>query len=134
MQDVLSSVTAALLALHSVLGCCWHHVHSSVEPAAATASMASEHASDAGQGNHKVPCSCDDEHSGNQNCQANRCVFARTSASERHVPTPVDLLPGYSAAEQRYISEGISAHRPVTTCATLHALPSLHLLYQVFLI
>lgn len=75
----LSTLTATLLALHTVLGCCWHHTHSCVSADHAAPTLSDE-------------CSCDDgDHDGQpahgnkpgcpngHECHGNTCVVAHVS-------------------------------------------------------
>jgi len=92
MHDVLSHLTAALLALHTVLGCCWHHAHRCTETCEAAESIV---AADSCDHAHGVGMACDSDghaHHGRHDCQGHTCVFmgptrARTGELTLHVNT-----------------------------------------------
>src|SRR5262245_40535131 len=60
MQAFLSSLTAALLFIHAIFGCCWHHAHacehSSVVAQTAKCCHHGHHNSDSKP--HDLPCKC----------------------------------------------------------------------------
>jgi hypothetical protein len=67
-------LTAATLALHLMMGCCWHHAHA-CELAAA---------SDHGGATHDGHCShggCGHSHHGTHQCKGERCSFVSLSRS-----------------------------------------------------
>lgn len=68
-MNAAAVLTSAALLLHSLLGCCWHHVH---EPgdAAHSAHLEHDHASDHGDQ--------EGQHPAEQHCQAARCAFITT--------------------------------------------------------
>jgi hypothetical protein len=75
MHAFLSSLTAFLLAMHTVLGCCWHHAHHCEEASEAAGSVAS---ADACDHSHGVPIASDDDgqnQHGRHDCQGTTCVF-----------------------------------------------------------
>jgi hypothetical protein len=79
----LPHLTAALLAAHTLLGCCWHHAHAcgrECEPAS------SVHASDAPEADDAHRCGADNsqsgQHRGLNECRGSSCVFLRTSECE----------------------------------------------------
>jgi hypothetical protein len=88
MQNLLSPLTAALLAVHTVFGCCWHHGHDCTETCDAAPSVASAdghaHGSDADHA----------EHHGRHECKGGVCVFigsakaASASATSRLASVP----------------------------------------------
>jgi len=129
MQAFVASLTAALLVIHTVFGCCWHHVHH-CEHAAAAAQAAEcchhpQHGGDSKQPDK--PCNCKIE------CEGT-CIYVVPQRVKVEVPQgiAIDLvavLPSF-------------ADRQIETAASWQAgwsLPDLapplrtHLLHQVLL-
>jgi len=78
MGDFPSKLMAALLAVHGMLGCCWHHDHCRAEaPCAARESAeslnggADEHSSPAGESSHNN----DSDRHERRLCRGSACVF-----------------------------------------------------------
>jgi hypothetical protein len=77
MQIILSNVTAALLVLHAVFGCCWHHAHHCAEECgmAQTAERPDCHEGHSpGDCDSTAPTNHDGHH-GSRECQGNPCSF-----------------------------------------------------------
>ena len=138
MRGCFSSVTAAMLALHSVLGCCWHHAHCCTQEhalAAAVASPGACHDDPADNGGTTEPCGHGHHgHPGRHECQVGTCVFMgpnRVDWQQFSFPwaaSPAVLGP---------IGPAPVAALPAMPCFDLDALlPPLrrHLLDQVLLI
>lgn len=84
MHGFLSNLTAALLALHTVLGCCSHHAHASAgdcHSAPAIESHDCHHAEDS-------PATTHDDHK-THFCKQNTCVFL-TSTKWSDLLRPAD--------------------------------------------
>ncbi len=63
MQAFLSSLTAGLLFIHTVFGCCWHHAHAceNVASAAACETHCCHHHHQGGEKESEdKPCHCDE--------------------------------------------------------------------------
>jgi hypothetical protein len=134
MHGLLSTLTAALLALHAVLGCCWHHAHR------CTTACAAAESTDLHDGDH---ADCTDmpgsshgprQHGGCE-CQDGVCIFVGpTRVPLQELTTHFTALPALLAT----VGES-SAPRwddsPAPLAAELFA-PSvrLHLACQVLLI
>ena len=137
MQIFLSNLTAALLALHTVLGCCWHHTHHGEESVATVGSIGSadshgcDHAHRAeapsdshGQGRH-----------GGHECQGSTCVLGDSLRVEpRESDAPLDsLAAAHAPGERPSMYEEYnrpSFYAPDTLLPPLR----LHLICQVLLI
>jgi hypothetical protein len=77
MRKILSNLTAALLALHTVLGCCWHHEHRCTEACSLAGTAESSHRCDAHHsfGDGPTVSSPGHEHHGPHACQGDKCNF-----------------------------------------------------------
>jgi hypothetical protein len=137
MRGLLSNLTAALLALHTVLGCCWHHAHFGADTCAMAATIVSADVCpcDDAHRDGAMPNSDGQGHHGSGDCQGPTCVFANSSKSDRHGPTlsldvpPVALLLGSIPA----VGNDMVA-RPFYPPDALLPSVRLHLLCQVLLI
>ena len=56
MQAFVSSLTAALLFIHAVLGCCWHHAHHSTAVVSRAAHCCHHHQHSNDSKRHEKPC------------------------------------------------------------------------------
>ncbi len=136
MHDLLSSLTAAILLAHALLGCCWHHAHACGHAhspvawvvAGCEAEGPHEHSGHApDRPGHKGP--------GQDGCRGAKCDFVR--------PATENLLP-WAAAPCRPTSAAIVASdrseaagdAPQHLCAAGDLLwpVRLHLAHQVLLI
>lgn len=146
MHSVLTHITAGLLLVHALLGCCWHHAHgcSRCRPAAASASPACSHAgckhhNERDQARHsdrpnhddkvpKAPCKCPTE------CQG-VCTFLppqKVQVARSHAPLPFDFIAAATVAPDSQLQAGTRQ----TLCGLLKPEPPLrlHLLQQILLI
>ncbi len=73
MHVFLANLTAALIAVHSVLGCCWHHTHRCTEQCATSQAMVVSGVCD--QASHAESASDSHSHHGRHECQSAACVF-----------------------------------------------------------
>lgn len=78
-MNAAALVTSAALLLHSLLGCCWHHVHPAGE-AGQFVELEHDHATDHGEQ--------DGEHPAEQHCQAARCAFIATPGPDLDCSAP----------------------------------------------
>jgi hypothetical protein len=139
MHRFLSNVTATLLALHTVLGCCWHHAHAcacerdNVILAHRVTNIGSldrceSHHADM----HDDGCAPCHGHHGRHECQGNTCVFLG-SVKSRPANSPIQpvLLPLASVAPGDLTSPQSPWFLPAI--ASLSPL-RLHLLHRVLLL
>jgi hypothetical protein len=92
MHAAISSLISAILLLHAVLGCCWHHVHDCAGKSVAVEGCRCGHHGDGSSG---------DEHAPATPCPAERdCpgvfVYLPTERSQVELPlltTPLALVP-----------------------------------------
>lgn len=138
MQAVVSSLTAVLLFIHTVFGCCWHHAHvCQQQPIAAAATTAGccQH-----RHHHEGPQQSESNpHEQPGNCQVNchgTCNY--TVPQKVRVDSPlsiasIDLWPTAGALCQSHLVSAIAWE-----AAGLQPLPEqplrLHLLHQLLLI
>jgi hypothetical protein len=99
MHGFLSNLTAALLALHTVLGCCWHHAHRCTREC--SPSLAVE-APDGCQRNAADDCgapaaSHQGQH-GRHGCQESTCVFLGSTRWYPDADCQFDAAPAMLAS------------------------------------
>jgi hypothetical protein len=84
-RRLLPTLTSVFLALHTVLGCCWHHSHACAQECTAPCSVES---ADAHVGHCAAECgtaSCGEhQHHGRHECQGHRCVFLHLAGRSSH--------------------------------------------------
>jgi hypothetical protein len=96
MHGFLSNLTATMLALHTVLGCCWHHGHRSA-PASSLACCVE--ASDGCRGDRVPHASAATDspgqsHDGRHECQLGTCTFLGPAKENPHEsPLQIHALP-----------------------------------------
>jgi hypothetical protein len=97
MHNLISSLTAAVLAVHTVLGCCCHHAHAVGGAAAYSAYVGQGHTQNDGPtcNGHEDPGQ--PGHGGHE-CKGNPCVFVgpttdRGMQSPRNPPRDVPAAP-----------------------------------------
>jgi hypothetical protein len=136
IHSFLSYLTAATLAMHTVLGCCWHHGHacgSEYESAVAC------HAATAHADHDADHCGSTDSNSGHQHhgphtCQGGKCVFLRTAKSGADTLLDVNL-PSFVCVQSSDASlETSAAPRPFFSSDALLPPLRLHLAHQVLLL
>jgi hypothetical protein len=116
MRGCLSSLTAAMLALHTLLGCCWHHAHCCTQECGSAVCIESpspdgcqgDRADDScaatssvGHGHHG--------HHGRHECQGGTCTFMgpnrvnwqQSSLSFDALPAVLSPINGAAVAEVR---------------------------------
>jgi hypothetical protein len=92
LRGLLPHLTAALLALHTVLGCCWHHAHACGQACDSVSHVESPHG-DADHGaNH---CGTEDRGTcpshGMHECLRGACVFLRLGENDFDRAVQFDL-------------------------------------------
>ena len=131
----LSHLTAALLAVHTVLGCCSHHAHAcgrECQPVSSVESPDSDASHDAGR------CTTQDSDShqnhGLRDCQGSRCVFFSPAKGDLNAALQ-HSLPSCIYAESGDLSlrAAAASRLPLAADALLPPL-RLHLAYQVLLL
>jgi hypothetical protein len=91
MHGLLANVTSALLALHTVLGCCWHHAHCCTEGCAAESVALSDSCKpDLAHGDNAAP---NHGHHGRHDCRGNACVFLGQTKTNSHKSALEFALP-----------------------------------------
>jgi hypothetical protein len=133
MHGVLSNLTAALLALHTVLGCCWHHAHSDDAQTGAVI------ASDACHDGHASPSggaadACGQGHHGSHDCHESKCSFVSTSS-----PDGNSFAQPFQASVTRLLDDqhplvGASFEQRLFATGWLLSPVRLHLANQIMLI
>jgi len=129
MQAFVARLTAALLFIHTVCGCCWHHAHASEHRAAAaqTATCCHHHQHEGGDGEHQKPGKCKSE------CQG-KCSYVVPPKVQIEAPQflAIDLnavLPSLADDSLAAASSGPAFAFPLDLAPPLRT----HLLHQVLL-
>jgi hypothetical protein len=141
MHGFFANVTATLLAMHTVLGCCWHHVHACACErdngllALRVTNIGSLDRCEAHRADtHDDGCSSHHGHHGRHECQGNTCVFLGPTKSGpnfptlRFVPPPVACVS--CVAPVAYDGQS----RPLLAIDALSPPLRLHLLHRVLLL
>lgn len=133
MHCFLSNLTAALLALHTVLGCCWHHAHALAGDHDSATSVESPDC-------HKDHCTdgCGSSESDNHQqhfCQGNTCIFLGPTKWDRH-RLQFDIASVPIASFSDYLPDEIASVRsePIFEPDALLPPLRLHLLDRVLLL
>jgi hypothetical protein len=103
LRSLSSNLTASILLVHAVLGCCWHHAHAGGEFPARLVVCVSHNSpidSDAPGRGHAEQSR--DKHSGHDDCKGSKCIYvaslrvcsAQPTGSHEH-----RALPGTSAVD-----------------------------------
>lgn len=133
----LSHLTAALLAMHTVLGCCTHHEHACGHECDSAASVESPDDAHTGHGDDACDTADSESHEnhGPHDCQGSTCVFVRPAEDGAFSAAFQFDLPSFACVAY----ESSSAHAPAgswphfTADALLPPL-RLHLAHQVLLL
>jgi hypothetical protein len=131
---LISNLTAALLAMHTVLGCCWHHAHAGPPDGEQATSVESpaEHA-----GHDADCCNRGDSEPGHDRgthvCQKGSCVFVGTGKVRLNAADGTNLASFVSLAGG-WLSSPNSATMPLFAAGALPAPLRLHLTHQVLLL
>jgi hypothetical protein len=139
VPSILPGLTAAVVAVHAVLGCCWHHNHTGlpglVDGEAVGCCTASGHVPSAELTSHRHD-GADHPSDETGRCKGNPCVFLVSSKDHGSVAVPDDGVVPFTPillASRSAISSNAAAARPLLADSPI--LPvRLHLAYQVFLI
>jgi hypothetical protein len=141
MHGFLSNLTAALLATHTVLGCCWHHAHActpdcdnvlltfrvrNVQPL----DCGDAHCADA----HHDGCSTSHEHHGRHTCQGSTCVFVGTTKAGPTNSTFRAVLPIVASVALDSPTSDAPLPWPLPAIEALLPPLRLHLLHHVLLL
>jgi hypothetical protein len=134
LRGFLGHLTAAMLAAHTMLGCCWHHAHAcgqTHDPLAPVGWQHHEEPHHVGAGGCFDPSA---QARGREDCRAVRCDFGVAKASPHAMSVApaqpgVVTMPGADAALLRRSSE---QHAGTSKAELLPV--RLHLLHQVLLI
>jgi hypothetical protein len=137
MHAFLSNATAALLAFHMILGCCWHHAHGRAEERGMNQSSESLdshecHLEDGCCGSN-VPA----DHSGRHDpheCQGNSCSFLSSSNQDdgsSSQPFQAFFTP---RVDDQHTPAGAGSEQFFFAAGELLSPVRLHLAHQVMLI
>ena len=95
MHRTVSSIVAMSLALHMLLGCCWHHAHAE---AVECAEVGHDHGHDHNEslpGDHDEPLPSD--HDDAAPCEGEGCVFVKCEQTlSQTVASPVSMAVIFS--------------------------------------
>ena len=133
MHCFLSNLTAALLALHTVLGCCWHHAHALAgdQDSAPTVESPAPH-----KDHHAGGCGSNESEKHQRHvCQGNTRIFlGPTKWDWRRLQLDIAALPIASFSDCR--TNGIASVHTESIFEPDALLPPLrlHLLDQVLLL
>ena len=98
MHGFISHLTAVLLLAHTVVGCCWHHVHACGHEHGPLALVGFQHGSDQHYGcTGGASEQSRDTHSGGDDCRGSKCNFVVAKDSAVRVSGPaceLAVLPG----------------------------------------
>jgi hypothetical protein len=134
MRSYLSSLTAALLAMHTVFGCCWHHAHASTPQGKSLPSVESSEShgvAHADDGCERSTGGCG--HHGNHNCHGSKCVF--TSSAKTGSPQfSLRLSPQSVVAPASTVPNVTRVQKPAFSPDELLPPLRLHLIERVLLI
>jgi hypothetical protein len=134
MHGLFSHVAAALLAMHTVLGCCWHHSHAcaqecktlAIESASAHAGHDAEHE----PATDSQPC----HNHGRSACKGSKCVFARTAENASSDVLKANLISHVFLAVDNTLPQTLAVQRPLFADDALLPSLRLHLMHQVLLL
>lgn len=134
MHGFLPNLTATLLAVHSVLGCCWHHAHSCPREHHALEAVALPHCCENDHAHHSSTPKNHDDH-GRHDCQEGTCVFLGPTKSslENHALQTGALHVIYTTLTDSTAYWNVEQGRFFATDALLPRL-RLHLICRVLLI
>jgi hypothetical protein len=97
IRALLCNLTALAMALHLVLGCCWHHEHAG--PRAASALAADHHHAACHESRDECGGERACQHAPNEPCDEEHCCFLGVDFVPRVKPVP-PAAPGLAAAAQ----------------------------------
>jgi hypothetical protein len=127
MQAFIASLTAALLFIHSVFGCCWHHAHCSTVAVSESAHCCHHHQHDSDSRPQQKPCKCTVE------CEG-ACIYVAPQKVKVEAPQwiTIDVLAVLPSLASGQI-EAASSREAVSSLPDLVPPLRTHLLHQVLL-
>jgi hypothetical protein len=134
MHRLVSTLMSLFLALHTVLGCCWHHAHACTDECDKACAVESPAAHVDWHGSGWNTGSGDQHHHGQHECQGMRCVFVNMGS--RTAPS-LSLQPHLAAAcclPHRKLPIHVVAGGPYFSPDELLPPLRLHLAHQVLLL
>jgi hypothetical protein len=134
MHAFLSNLTATLLAVHAVLGCCWHHGHRCAPEGGGVGSVAASHTCET-HATHPGAAvdSHGDQHQGRHECRGGTCTFVGPTRENPHeLPLQITAAAPGLCSDRRVVD---SAARQ-EFCPDDAVVPPLrqHLVFSVLLI
>lgn len=141
LQIIVSSVVAVTIALHSALGCCWHHSHarpsdlSDVRANAPTASLRCRcHRAIGTTRAEKAPLQVDSQSDRETPC-GEKCDLVAKTRTQRADTTASRIVASSSPVDERVLLCDASVSHLRRVEASLEPPPiRLHLLLQILLI
>jgi hypothetical protein len=131
MRSLLSHLMAGLLAMHALLGCCWHHTHAcGRECTQASFESSADHDVDSCHSTNSKPC----QNHGPHACQKGKCVFLRTAENGADVSLALHFSSHVCATFYAVSSQTPAAVRPLFAADALLPPLRLHLAHQVLLL
>jgi hypothetical protein len=134
MRSFLSHLMAGLLAMHALLGCCWHHAHACGRECTQTALDSSaahaDHDADSCHSTNSKPC----QNHGPHACQKGKCIFIRTVENGADVSLDLPLSSHICATSCEASSQTPAAVWPLFAADALLPPLRLHLAHQVLLL
>jgi hypothetical protein len=127
MQAFVATLTAALLFIHTVFGCCWHHAQCSTV-AVSQSEHCCHHHKQSGDSNHQEkPCKCNIE------CEGS-CAYVVPQKVKIEAPqwTSIEILAVLPSLAERPIEAACSSEDVSSLRAWVPPLRT-HLLHQVLL-
>ena len=147
MRRIISAAVAAIVALHAVLGCCWHHAHEAFAATVHTEMKISEPA--------KAHCCCcrshhdelpsdvqpdGDRHQADDSAPApapceGKCDTPAVNRVQQEDVATLSLIAWIATIEQPLFELAVFKSHPVRIDEDIQTLPiRLHLLHQLLLI
>ncbi len=123
-----------LVALHTVLGCCWHHAHACTGDSDKACSVASPAAQADSHGSGWNMGGGDQQHHGRHECQGLRCVFLNLGCRTSHVLSLQPHLAAISSVPHGKLPIHVAADGPYFAVDDLSPPLRLHLAHQVLLL
>lgn len=135
VQGLLCAIMSLLLAIHSVIGCCWHHAHQcpdaygkSDHTIAALEGHCNHH-QDQDSANHASFV----DHAATDQCQSPNCVYVKQTQNDGRA---ISATSGQLFASILFLPETVGSQTLPTTlpCDLLAQSLRVHLVHQVLLI
>ena len=137
MHGFLSNLTTALLALHTVLGCCWHHGHGCAQAFSCTPTVESPEVREGDLSSRavKFPGATAHQHHGPHECHGGRCTFLDPTKPNPHeLPLQLHVSPAASRLGGELSLSDPVGRREFFACDALLPSLRLHLSHRVLLI